>query len=168
LVIFTLSTLASNLPLRELWFVLGALLTAGGIIVVVLEKHIRKAERERQALAHNNIRRILEKGVLFLLSPADFEIKTQTWYPDPYAASTTRLQAIDAVTAPVYPVQKSIEYSYLLYRKEMNGTLCTFVSPPIPMTVLTLTQTIDSLGQVKLYVLPEQPRCYHFELPFLR
>ena len=169
LTIFTLSNKASGIPIRELWFVLGSLLTIGGLIVIILEQKIRKADKDRQRQKKPTITDILKNGIVFNLSRNDFEIKSHVSYPDIPEPLPSRRQMLDSLTSSVdRNVSPPVESCYLICSRRIGEKECRFVSQLIPMPIDILEQTIKTFGMIKLYILPADPKSYYFDLPFIR
>jgi hypothetical protein len=155
----------TQIPLKELWFVVTIFLGIYGAFLIVKHKYQSQENNEIATAEALRIDRIKQTGDKIKVTLESCEVKSRSYQEEninTYFA--TRIEMVDGLydSNRNYKIRE-IQQTYIVYYKKYRNITYKFVSQAVSQSADTLKSYIDKQGVV-LYVDRTNPKNYYFDL----
>ena len=149
---------------RELWFVLGLLSVAAGLIILLKQKFTTLTT---PASPPKNFENLRLSGHHIRITLDNCEVKHRSFQQDAdEELLPSQTASVDALFQPKSSTSSAeVNQTYLVVEKTFNGMPYKFVSHPSPLDPVTVKMRIEQKGG-DLYIDKADPTVYYFQLPY--
>lgn len=168
---FFLNYKGTTIPLKELWFVLNIfIIVAGGYFFAkykLQELNNQRGDSNSNRLAE--IEQLKRTGDKVRVTLDNAEVKSRSYQKEIIKDDlSSRIEILDALydSNRNYKTEE-IEQTYIVYYKQYDGKMYKFVSQAMTQNADVVKRYIDRQEGIDLYIDPQNPTNYYFELPFV-
>ena len=164
--VFFMNYKGTQIPIKELWFVLSLLIFFAGVYLNVRQKLKRKFVAEHTPGA--NISELCATGEKVRLTLQNAEVKTRSYMQQiEQSGLPGRIEMMDALYDDNRNFKaEEIHQTYIVYERQQDGKCCKFISQPIRHDAVSLKLYMDRKG-IDLYIDRSDPTNYYFDIPLI-
>ena len=163
--IFFINYKGTQIPLKELWFVVAMFVGVYGAFLIVKYKYQTHDNNQGDRSAEIRIDKLKQTGDKFKVTLENCEVKSRSYQEEKINTDfPTRIEMLDGLydSNRNYKIRE-IQQTYIVCYKKYGGNTYKFVSQASSQSTDTLKSYIDKQG-VSVYVDRTNPKNYYFDL----
>jgi len=166
--LFLLNYEGKTIPMQALWFVLCLFLILAGLYFYVRYQWRKMHERSAIDSRERSIVALKGSGEKIRVTLDNAAVKSRSYQEEVVDDGyPSRIEMVDGVFAPDRNHKtRQVQQTYIVFLKSYGGKIYKFISQPTSQDAFYLKRWLDENKGVDLYIDPENPRNYHFDLPF--
>jgi hypothetical protein len=168
-ILFFLKYNGTAIPVKELWFVLCFFMLIVGVYFFAKYRLQQNNLRINSGNKLAGLEQLKRTGDKIRVTLDNAEVKTRSYQQEIISNSFPfRIEIADALydANRNYKTQQ-IRQTYIVFYKEYKGKMCKFISHATAQDAEALKLYMYKQTGIDLYVDPENPMNYYFDLPYL-